>query len=165
MQEEPTEMFEQVIVNSENGRHTDKETIYSGSMIHDLCNHADEETKNLTILELTNLEYSERSGELIATILYNSGTEHTIDAKLLREDEPLKLATYIRHHPVEWLQTGYRNEWSRSFLSSKGFHIRRLNAMYQSKDMTHSRAYHQRRNKCDNNTTERREMMFGVALP
>lgn len=56
--------------------------------------------------------------------------------QLLQSDDPIRLAKYIKDHPVEGLRGGYWSQWANNTLNAVSHTIRRIRSLCHIKDLS-----------------------------
>ncbi len=138
---------------------------YRKMNMEDVYNHMSDEYKCEDIAELISPKYSEDTDKLYVIVKWRNGQESIIDADLIKEDYPLRLARFIHNHPVERLRSRYWNNWSKDVLHNNSITIRRINAIYKHGNYHYTRAHLIRIRHLKKRYIRKRQTQFGILVP
>jgi hypothetical protein len=133
---------EEIIINGQHASYEDhdpttknvimqlEDGTYKEIPTEEVYNHMEETTQPQEISRYIALKYSDTSGKLYVQVELTSGDEEIYDANKLKIDEPQKLASFIRSHPVERTQKGYWNNWALETMKAINITTRRVRNIY-----------------------------------
>lgn len=107
----------------------DKEDTQKG--VREVYDHFDIELKCMDIQDILSSRFKESDGKLYLQVWWSDRQESYINAELLQSDDPMRLAKYIKDHPVEQSRGGYWSQWASNTLNTISRTIRRIRSMYR----------------------------------